>query len=203
MPKIPTLVLLPPAARGSLPDLKAQGFSGYLVKPVRPGTLIKRLSLGSEGNKAKTEAKKTAPEKCKPAVSLKILLVEDNPINALLIRELLRRRGHRTVEAADGATAVKKAAAEHFDLILTDIHMPGMDGIDAAKAIRANEQALGATRVPVVALTADVLETGQKACRAAGMDGFLTKPVDPKQLDAMFSSFFPAYFPADNQDDDV
>jgi len=201
VPGIPTLVLLPPAARGSLPELKAQGFSGYLVKPVRPATLIKRLSLGGGRSRAKTDTKKTAPEKCTPAVSLKILLAEDNPINALLIRELLRRRGHRIAEAADGASAVKKAAAEHFDLILTDIHMPGMDGIDAAKAIRANEQACGAARVPVVALTADVLETGQKACRAAGMDGFLTKPVDPKQLDAMFSSFFPAYFPPDSQDD--
>ena len=119
---------------------------------------------------------------------LKILLAEDNPINALLTRELLRRRGHHVTEVGSGDAALKAMESDSFDMLLTDIHMPGMDGIEAALAIRARESQCGRRRTPIVALTADALETGMRACKDAGMDGFLTKPVDPSQLDDMFSS---------------
>ena len=82
-------------------------------------------------------------------------------------------------------------AEESFDLLLTDIHMPGMDGIEAARAIRAHEEKLGLARTPIVALTADAMETGKRACQDAGMDGFLTKPVDPAELEEMFLMLFP------------
>jgi CheY-like chemotaxis protein len=123
---------------------------------------------------------------------LRILLAEDNPINALLTRELLRRRGHTTVEVTSGDAAVRAMLNDSFDLVLTDIHMPGMDGIEATQAIRTNETLKGQRRTPIIALTADALETGKRACKEAGMDGFLTKPVDPAQLDEMFAIFFPA-----------
>jgi len=198
IPSIPTLVLLTPAARSALPDLQARGFAGYLVKPVRPSSLVERLraGIGQEPHSPPAPEKPAVSAPAAPvhAVSLKILLAEDNPINALLSRELLRRRGHKVTEVVNGEAAVDMAAKEQFDLILTDIHMPGMDGIDATKAIRAHEAKANLSRVPIIALTADVLETGQKACRAAGMDGFLSKPIDPKQLDAMFAAFFPEYF---------
>jgi CheY-like chemotaxis protein len=126
-----------------------------------------------------------------PTTGLKILLAEDNPVNALLIRELLRRRGHHIREVTNGAGAVAAMEEEIFDLLLTDIHMPGMDGIEAAHAIRTNEQKQGRARVPIVALTADALETGKRACLDAGMDGFLTKPVDPAELEEMFLMLFP------------
>jgi CheY-like chemotaxis protein len=74
--------------------------------------------------------------------------------------------------------------------------MPGMDGIEATTAIREREKRQGRSRTPIVALTADVLETGRRACREAGMDGFLTKPVEPTQLDDMFAAFFPDRVPA-------
>ena len=122
---------------------------------------------------------------------LKILLAEDNPVNALLIRELLRRRGHTAREVITGSAAVAAMEEERFDLLLTDIHMPGMDGIDATRAIRANEAKAGRARTPIVALTADALETGKRACQEAGMDGFLTKPVDPAELEEMFLMLFP------------
>jgi PAS domain S-box-containing protein len=123
---------------------------------------------------------------------LTILLAEDNPINMMLIRELLRRRGHHVVEVTNGTDAVKAMAERSFDLLLTDIHMPGMDGIEAARAIRKAEEAAGTPRVPIVALTADALETGKRACQEAGMDGFLTKPVDPAELEEMFLMLFPS-----------
>jgi CheY-like chemotaxis protein len=90
-----------------------------------------------------------------------------------------------------GEGALKAMEQGRFDLVLTDIHMPGMDGIEATQAIRALEARYARTRTPIVALTADALETGRRACQDAGMDGFLTKPVDPTELDDMFANLFP------------
>ena len=228
---IPALVLLTPAARGKLSALKAMGFDGYLVKPVREISLLTRLSIVMEKKGATPQtpviegfappepalpqpavhkaaalelppllsesapAHQSQPAPSSPPVAakgLKILLAEDNPVNALLIRELLRRRGHRIREVTNGSGAVAAMEEERFDLLLTDIHMPGMDGIEAAQAIRANEQKQGRARTPIVALTADALETGKRACQDAGMDGFLTKPVDPAELEEMFLMLFPS-----------
>jgi CheY-like chemotaxis protein len=125
------------------------------------------------------------------APGLHILLAEDNPINMMLIRELLRRRGHRVSEVTTGNAAVKAMQEGSFDLLLTDIHMPGMDGIEAARAIREDEARSGRPRTPIVALTADALEAGKRSCQEAGMDGFLTKPVDPAELEEMFLTLFP------------
>jgi CheY-like chemotaxis protein len=108
----------------------------------------------------------------KGPASLHILLAEDNPINMMLIRELLRRRGHRVSEVTTGNAAVEAMLEGSYDLLLTDIHMPGMDGIEAARAIRAGEALSGKPRTPIVALTADVLAAGRQSCLDAGMDGF-------------------------------
>ncbi len=227
---VPALLLAAPAARGRLEALMAEGFAGYLLKPLRQGTLATRLlelrgpvpqaepvSLLESWNTVapplelpplvtapqETQAPQAAVQPMPAEASaaphggasrtgLTILLAEDNPINMMLIRELLKRRGHQVVEVTTGDAAVKAVAQARFDLLLTDIHMPGMDGIEAAQAIRKDEAALGRARVPIVALTADVLETGKRACREAGMDGFLTKPVDPAELEEMFLMLFPS-----------
>jgi PAS domain S-box-containing protein len=198
---VPALVLVTPAARSKLAELKAMGFAGYLVKPLRLTSLVERLRARPAVETAQIEplmqpVADPAPSLVLPpaptGMGFKILLAEDNPINALLTRELLRRRGHQVTEVTSGLGAVKAMEEERFDLVLTDIHMPGMDGIDAAKAIRAGEAASGRPRTPIVALTADALETGKRACKDAGMDGFLTKPVDPALLDQMFATFFPS-----------
>jgi PAS domain S-box-containing protein len=229
-PEIPTLVLVTPAARGKLARIRAMGFAGYLVKPVRQSSLIERIATcrgfvppvtvsGTGSEDARTAADENqangpaaappqeqppAPPPVSPsraaqssargaakAQGLTILLAEDNPINAMLIRELLRRRGHGVVEVPGGRGAVEAARDKRFDLILTDIHMPDMDGIEAARRIRALESEQKRERSPIVALTADALETGKRACQDAGMDGFLTKPVDPAELDTMLATFFP------------
>ena len=110
----------------------------------------------------------------------------------LLIRELLRRRGHSVRKSPPATPRCKAMVDGSFDLLLTDIHMPGMDGIEAARAIRADEARTGRARTPIVALTADALEDGKRACQEAGMDGFLTKPVDPAELEEMFLMLFPS-----------
>jgi PAS domain S-box-containing protein len=204
LPQIPALVLLSPAARSKLEELRARGFADYLVKPVRQSSLIERLCRRPKPDAAEINRQPqsqaamlpTPPERS--ATGLRILLAEDNPINALLTRELLRRRGHQVSEVTSGEAAVKAMEVGAFDLLVTDIHMPGMDGIEAARAIRQNEADLSRPRTPIVALTADALETGRRACREAGMDGFLTKPVEPTQLDDMFATLFPAGSPARN-----
>ena len=253
-PAIPALVLLTPNARGALEEMRALGFAGYLVKPVRQSSLIAQLVMcrrdvpveTSQPAPAHTDEPElpplirdaplpprtpheTAPQKIEAqdfdpppipapfmedhpaadagfskgarphaaatdpadAPGLHILLAEDNPINMMLIRELLRRRGHSVTEVTTGNDAVQAMLEGCFDLLLTDIHMPGMDGIEATRAIRAGEARTGRTRTPIVALTADALEAGKRACREAGMDGFLTKPVDPAELEEMFLMLFP------------
>jgi CheY-like chemotaxis protein len=187
--------------------MRDMGFAGYLVKPVRLATLTGRLRHLVEHQSepfphgdaapAAAPAPAYAEEPTAPGGGgIRVLLAEDNPINLLLTRELLRRRGHRVVEVTSGEAAVKAMEGGEFDMVLTDIHMPGMDGIEATRAIRAYETATGRRRTPIVALTADALETGKRACKDAGMDGFLTKPVDPAQLDDMFNVFFPNAAPA-------
>jgi PAS domain S-box-containing protein len=137
-------------------------------------------------------ARSAGPAHAPQGDGLRILLAEDNPINMMLIRELLRRRGHTVSEVTNGSAAVRAMAEGHYDLLLTDIHMPEMDGIEAAQAIRAAEARSGRQRTPIVALTADALDEGKRACREAGMDGFLTKPVDPAELEEMFLMLFPS-----------
>jgi len=188
-PRIRSIVLVTPGARGWLPELKAMGFASYLVKPVRASSLGSRLFEDAPIEETST-ARDLAPAKTDHA--LKILLAEDNPINSMLTRELLRRRGHRVLEVTSGLDAVAAAAAEDFDLVLTDIHMPELDGVEAALRIREDAQKAGRARVPIVALTADAMETGKRACQDAGMDGFLTKPVDPAELDMILGILFPA-----------
>jgi PAS domain S-box-containing protein len=180
-----------------------QGPDLELPPLVAPPPQFQIRTLVPEGI-APAPALPAAPESQEPAAppsgpahggsqsGLTILLAEDNPINMMLIRELLRRRGHNVVEVTNGNDAVKAMAEQTFDLLLTDIHMPGMDGIEAARVIRHDEAQAGRPRVPIVALTADAMETGKRACREAGMDGFLTKPVDPAELEEMFLMLFPS-----------
>jgi CheY-like chemotaxis protein/anti-sigma regulatory factor (Ser/Thr protein kinase) len=196
-----SIVLLTPGARSKLPELKALGFSAYLVKPVRQISLIERLlakpgmthvTAGLPRSGEFVPGVQPIIEAPKPVhtTGYKVLLAEDNPINALLTRELLKRRGHTVSEVRSGDAAVAAVTRERFDLVLTDIHMPGLDGVEATKKIRAEEKLMSRERVPIVALTADAVETGRRACHEAGMDGFLTKPIDPAELDSMFEKIF-------------
>jgi signal transduction histidine kinase/CheY-like chemotaxis protein len=127
------------------------------------------------------------------AGSLAILVAEDNEINALLARSLLRRLGHRPVIAANGGDALAacvaaRAAGTPFDLILMDLQMPGISGIDAARRIRAGDLASGGRITPIIALTAEALPESRDACLAAGMEGFLIKPLDRDRLEAVLAA---------------
>jgi CheY-like chemotaxis protein len=185
------IVLITPAERHALPALKAAGFTGYLVKPVRAASLAARMTAGQDMFERESDARgeneaATAPLET-ASNGLAILVAEDNEINALLAKSLLQRLGHRPTIATTGDAAVAawqagEAAGGRFDLVLMDLHMPGSDGIAATRRIRAIEEERGARRTPIIALTANALDEDRDACLAAGMDGFLTKPLDRERL---------------------
>ncbi len=116
-----------------------------------------------------------------------MLVAEDNEINALLMRSLLTRLGHHAVIATNGAEALEswlaaKSAGTPYDLVLMDIQMPELDGIEATKRIRTSEAGEPGRRTPILALTANTLVEDRYACFEAGMDGFLIKPLDREKL---------------------
>lgn len=120
--------------------------------------------------------------------SLRILLAEDNRVNQMIAIRLLEKRGHRVVLAANGKEALDALAQASFDLVLMDVHMPGMDGIEATIAIREQEKSTGLHQ-PVVAMTALAMKGDRERCLAAGMDCYLSKPIDLEQLDDVLAAF--------------
>ncbi len=185
------IVLITPSERHGLPGLEGAGFTGYLVKPVRAASLAARLlsndafeSVAPAGDFKQPEAQiDIAPIDR----SLAILIAEDNEINALLARSLLAKLGHRPVVVPSGDAALDAWRASldsdtPFDLVLMDVQMPGVDGLEATRRIRTAETENNERRTPIIALTANAFAEDRNACLAAGMDGFLVKPLDRERL---------------------
>ena len=125
--------------------------------------------------------------------SLRILLAEDNPVNQMVICKTLERRGHRVTLAANGALAVEAVKKGSFDLVLMDMQMPVMDGAEATRAIRRLDGA--ASKLPIYALSADVITERQEAYLAAGLDGFLRKPIEWASVEKVLSRVVAADHP--------
>ena len=113
---------------------------------------------------------------------LRILVVDDNAINQNLAVLLVKKQGHSTVVANNGREALELVEKEVFDLVLMDVQMPEIDGVEATIRIRQKEMQKGAARLPVIALTAHAMAGDRERCLAAGMDGYVTKPVRVKEL---------------------
>jgi len=180
------LVMVTPAARGELTALKEAGFTGYLIKPVRAASLAARFLI-ADGFDSGAPGETAEAQGSAPGNGLSILCVEDNEINALLVRAMLEKLGHRPTLAAGAAAAIEcwRAAREAgmpFDRVLMDVHMPGMDGLEAARRIRTFEAEAGTPHTPIIALTASASGEDRAACLAAGMDDFLVKPLDRERL---------------------
>jgi PAS domain S-box-containing protein len=188
------LVMLTPQARHALDELRARGFTGYLVKPIRAASLAARLQVDADGFARLPNGVEKARAQGRDRTGLSILVAEDNDINALLARALLQKLGHRPVVAVNGHAALEsflaaQSAGAPFDLILMDVRMAGLDGLEATRRIRTAETAGGRRRTPIVALTANAFTEDRDACLAAGMDGFLAKPLDRDKLDAILAAF--------------
>jgi len=181
------IVLIRPSERHELTSLKEHGFTGYLVKPVRASSLAARLRDGDAFEHASAEALGENEITPAPAKGLSILVAEDNEINALLMRALLSKLGHRPTIAGNGEAAVESWAAARvagspYDLLLMDVQMPVVDGLEAARRIRAAEAESGIKPARILALTANAYPEDRDAALAAGMDGFLVKPLDAERL---------------------
>ncbi len=120
-----------------------------------------------------------------PERRLHVLLAEDNVVNQRLAASLLERRGHKVTIAANGREALAAVTAQPFDVVLMDVQMPEMGGFEATAAIRALETERQAPRMPIIAMTAHAMKGDRERCLAAGMDEYLTKPLDPRQLCAL------------------
>jgi CheY-like chemotaxis protein/HPt (histidine-containing phosphotransfer) domain-containing protein len=132
------------------------------------------------------------PQKSEPAARpLRILVAEDMPANQKLVVRILEKRGHVVRLAADGIRALELYQSEPFDAVLMDVQMPQLDGLGATVAIREHERASG-RRVPIIAMTAHAMRGDREACVAAGMDSYLTKPLDASELIAVVEGTAPA-----------
>ncbi|MDX7950137.1 ATP-binding protein [Lichenihabitans sp. Uapishka_5] len=184
------MLLAPRDRQPGAGDLMSLG-DGWLVKPVRGASLVERLRPEERLQRVPPPRLSGPPSQTRVP---QVLLAEDNPINALIVQRTLERLGVRVTHVADGhealaaALAVTDRQASPFDLILMDVNMPGLDGLDVTRRLRAREATLDAHRVRIVALTAHALGEQHAACRAAGMDDVLTKPLDPRRLGALFDS---------------
>jgi CheY-like chemotaxis protein/HPt (histidine-containing phosphotransfer) domain-containing protein len=119
---------------------------------------------------------------------LNILLAEDNEVNQKLATRLLEKRGHEVIVASNGVQALDALGLGSFDLVLMDVQMPEMDGIEATAALRAREEGTS-QHMPVIAMTALVMQGDRERCLAAGMDGYLTKPIRPHALDEVLEQY--------------
>ncbi len=112
---------------------------------------------------------------------MKVLLAEDNAVNRRLTIALLQKRGHHIAAAENGQQALDALERENFDLVLMDVQMPVLDGLDAIRAIRAKEQSSG-SHLPIIALTAHAMKGDRERCLASGADDYVTKPIRTPDL---------------------
>jgi CheY-like chemotaxis protein len=154
-----------------------------LVKPISQPQLQAILSGILAGISSEPDSRGAEPhtQHLESPQQLRILVAEDNPVNAAFLRNLLQKRGHQVTVAENGHRAVEIWQRGECDLILMDVQMPELDGLAATRAIRQEETTTG-SHVPIVALTAQATAGDRQTCREAGMDDYLPKPVDKEQL---------------------
>ena len=191
------VVLIGTNARGGLKTFRSQGFDSYLVRPLRPQSLLAQLSAQPNENRLEDGF-----DGCERGVSdapgagserkRRVLLAEDNPINALLASSMLDKAGCETRMVTDGRQAVDAVRAslepdaECFDMVLMDVHMPELDGLDATRKIRAMAQP-GVKLPPIVALTANAFSEDRARCLEAGMSDYLAKPFERSDLERVLT----------------
>jgi CheY-like chemotaxis protein len=166
----------------------ALGVSSYLIKPVKQSDLFERILGALQATSAKAE--RPSPAARTAGRRLRVLIAEDNEVNQRVAVGMLERIGHRAVVVANGRQALAALAREGFDLVLMDVQMPELDGFEATIAIRERERGTP-RRVPIVALTAHAMKGDDDRCLAAGMDGYLAKPLQAAELVATIARLVP------------
>ncbi len=184
------ITMIAPTDRGMLGEFRASGYSTFLARPVRGETLLRVLLAGMMSPESPTKlpggplVRQTRSRRRLPGLT--VLVAEDNDINAMLARATLLKAGHRVDVVGNGKAAVEAVIGSGgkrlYDVVLMDLHMPVMDGLDAIAAIRRYEEETGVAPVPIMVLSADSQEKTRHSILAHGASGFVTKPIDPEAL---------------------
>jgi two-component system, sensor histidine kinase and response regulator len=168
------------------------GLPAFLIKPVREADALAavRRAIGSNPLETESVSESVPAGALKGRAKLRVLLAEDNLVNQKVAVKMLAKRGHSVQVAGDGNAALRLFRPGAFDVVLMDVQMPGMDGLEAVREIRRVEQGTGA-RTPIIALTAEAMKGDERRCLSAGMDGYLTKPVSQACLDRQLAAITP------------
>ena len=174
--KTPIILLSSSVQHGETARCRALGCSAYLSKPVQPSELFDAL-LGALTDKSRSiERFQVQPIPQHERKNLRILLAEDNPVNRKLAKTLLEKHGYTVLTAENGREVLEMLERETVDLVLMDVQMPAMDGLEATRAIRAKEATTG-EHLRIIALTAHAMKGDRERCLDAGADDYLTKPI--------------------------
>jgi signal transduction histidine kinase/DNA-binding response OmpR family regulator len=184
------IMLTSAGMRGDGERCRELGITAYLAKPVRRSDLLEaiKMALVSHQRSEKSSPVITRHLLRESRRQLKILLAEDNAVNQMLAVRLLEKRGHTVTVAQTGKLAVEAHETQPFDLVLMDVQMPEMDGLEATIAIRQREK-LSGKHIPIIAMTAHAMVGDRELCLKAGMDGYVTKPLDVGDLFAVIDDF--------------
>ncbi len=181
--RIPIILLTSSAQNGETGRSRQLGVDGYLMKPISGTELINAIRAVIRGASRGGEDRPlvTRPLLAERTAKLRILLAEDEPINQMLAKALLEEQGFQVTTVENGQEVLAALAQVPLDAILMDVQMPLLDGFETTRAIRALEQEAGG-HIPIIAMTAYAMQGDQEKCLTAGMDGYITKPVDPNRL---------------------
>jgi PAS domain S-box-containing protein len=194
MQDLVTVMLTSGGQRGDGQRCKELGIAAYLIKPVLQSDLLEALLrvLGTRSDPAEPAQLITRHTLREARPPLRVLLAEDNPVNQRLAVRLLEKEGHSVVVAGNGAKALEALEGQQFDLVLMDVQMPVMDGMEATAAIRKREQSSGA-HIPIVAMTAHAMAGDRQRFLSLGMDRYVSKPIHSSDLfDTIESLFVPS-----------
>jgi hypothetical protein len=174
-----------PEERRSLRSLLTKPTTGYLMKPVRRSTLVRQLTEHDSLYMAQQTAElRHITQTIRKTKKLRLLLVEDTAVNALLVKTMLNKAGHETRLATSGRAALDLLASDrNFDAVLMDVEMPDMNGHDTTRALRAQEKEWNLPPLSILALTANAQPEDVKACFASGMNGHVAKPFERADLE--------------------
>lgn len=200
--QVRTILVVDASERSEIAALKDRGLDAYLVRPVRPTSLFAQISEGTQAQMAsafhdpRSGLNAPRPVEVGQATDRRALLAEDNQINALLARKMLEKSGWQVVHVENGRDAVETMnrvidgrITAPFDLVLMDIHMPEMDGIEATQEIRKRLEAAERKAPPIVALTANAMPEERQQYLEAGLDDYLAKPFEREDLDALLAKW--------------
>jgi PAS domain S-box-containing protein len=188
--RLPIVMLTSVGHAEQLSSRRRVDFDACLTKPIRHSDLLDTLATLFSAS-ARHAPRRSVPraQDAGPARPLRVLVAEENAVNRKLGTKLLHKRGHEVEAVSDGRAAPDAAASRaHFDVLLMDLQMPEMSGLEATEAIRQREKDRGG-HLPIIALTAHAMQADRERCLAAGMDGYLSKPIDVDELIATVERF--------------